>query len=81
MGMQRNCNYSTMLPWVDRVFGTHHLPKTWPDGYGIPEPMAPSLLGQLAQPFREPAPASAAETAAPARTLVLARTAAPGDGT
>ena len=51
MGMQRNCNYSTMLPWVDRIFGTHHLPRTWPEGYGIPEPMAPGLLGQLAQPF------------------------------
>jgi hypothetical protein len=25
-----NCNYSTMLPWVDRIFGTHYLPKTWP---------------------------------------------------
>ena len=43
-----------MLPWVDRIFGTHHLPKTWPEGYGIPEPMASSLAGQLVQPFLEP---------------------------
>jgi sterol desaturase/sphingolipid hydroxylase (fatty acid hydroxylase superfamily) len=56
MGMQRNCNYSTMLPWVDRIFGTHYLPKTWPEG--IPELTAPSLLGQLVQPFQEPAAAS-----------------------
>ena len=24
---QRNCNYASMLPWLDRIFGTHHLPK------------------------------------------------------
>ena len=64
-----------------RIFGTHHLPKTWPDGYGIPEPMVPSLLGQFAQPFPERAPSFAAETAAPAPNLGLARTAAPSDGT
>ena len=24
-------NYATVLPWVDRIFGTHHLPKgEWP---------------------------------------------------
>ncbi len=30
-----NRNYSSMLPWLDRVFGTHHLPKRWPDDYGV----------------------------------------------
>jgi sterol desaturase/sphingolipid hydroxylase (fatty acid hydroxylase superfamily) len=30
-----NRNYSSMLPWLDRVFGTHHLPKRWPDEYGV----------------------------------------------
>ena len=30
-----NRNYSSMLPWLDRVFGTHHLPKQWPDEYGV----------------------------------------------
>jgi sterol desaturase/sphingolipid hydroxylase (fatty acid hydroxylase superfamily) len=51
---QRNCNYASMLPWLDRIFGTHHLPKEWPALYGIPEPMAATLLGQLVQPLREP---------------------------
>jgi hypothetical protein len=27
-GMQRNCNYASMLPWVDRIFRSHYLPKT-----------------------------------------------------
>ena len=24
-------NYAPMLPWIDRVFGTLHLPRTWPE--------------------------------------------------
>ncbi len=37
-------NYASMLPWLDRVFGTHHLPRDrWPAAYGIGgEPPAPS---------------------------------------
>ena len=34
-------------------FGSHYLPKVWPTRYGIPEPMADSLAGQLVQPFQE----------------------------
>ena len=64
-GLQRNCNYSTMLPWVDRIFGTLHLPTTWPARYGIPEPMPETLVGQLIQPLREP-PAQPAAAEAPA---------------
>lgn len=38
-----NRNYAAMLPWLDRLFGTHHLPKgLWPEGYGI-EPASPAL--------------------------------------
>ena len=51
-GLQRNCNYASMLPWIDRLFGSHYLPKVWPSRYGIPEPMAASLAGQLVQPFQ-----------------------------
>ena len=51
---QRNCNYASMLPWLDRIFGTHHLPREWPARYGIPEPMADTIVGQLVQPLREP---------------------------
>lgn len=33
-----NRNYSSTLPWLDRVFGTYHLPREqWPDSYGITE--------------------------------------------
>lgn len=29
-------NFAVHLPWLDRLFGTHHLPPTaWPDRYGL----------------------------------------------
>lgn len=71
MGLQRNCNYASMLPWLDRLFGSHYLPKTWPPEYGIPEPTAGSLVGQLIQPFEERRASLAtpvAETASTGRT-------------
>ncbi len=46
-----NKNYSAMVPWVDKLFGTFYLPKQWPTKYGIDEPMASSLVGQMLQPF------------------------------
>ena len=52
-----NKNYASMLPWVDRLFGTLHLPADrHPGRYGIDEKLASSVLGQLLQPFRTPAP-------------------------
>jgi len=32
-----NHNYSSMLPFLDRLFGTHYLPGTWPAEYGLAE--------------------------------------------
>ncbi len=32
-----NKNYSSMLPCIDRLFGTSYLPKAWPSRYGISE--------------------------------------------
>jgi sterol desaturase/sphingolipid hydroxylase (fatty acid hydroxylase superfamily) len=58
-GLQRNCNYASMFPWLDRLFGSHYLPKFWPPEYGIPDPMPPTLVGQLIQPFRESEPLAA----------------------
>jgi sterol desaturase/sphingolipid hydroxylase (fatty acid hydroxylase superfamily) len=55
-GRRRDCNYASMLPWLDRIFGTHYLPSEWPERYGIDEPMAKTLAGQLVQPFQEPSP-------------------------
>ena len=47
-----NKNYAAIFPWVDKFFGTFYLPKQqWPVKYGIDAPMAPSLAGQLMQPF------------------------------
>lgn len=49
----RNRNYASMLPWVDRIFGTHHLPRNrWPDAYGIEAALPRSLGGQLVYPLR-----------------------------
>lgn len=44
-------NYSSTLPWLDRLFGTHNLPREWPDSYGIDDTMPPTLLGQLQYPM------------------------------
>jgi sterol desaturase/sphingolipid hydroxylase (fatty acid hydroxylase superfamily) len=47
-----NKNYASMLPWVDRLFGTFYLPTTrWPDRYGVDQPTASTLSGQLLQPL------------------------------
>ena len=65
-GLRRNCNYASIFPWLDRIFGTHDLPATWPAEYGIPEPMDPTLIGQLVQPFRAAeSPGAVAEPTAP----------------
>lgn len=46
-----NKNYSAMLPWVDKVFGTLYLPAMWPEKYGSDTPIAPDLTGQLLDPL------------------------------
>ncbi len=56
-----NKNYAAVFPWVDKLFGTFYLPKKqWPMKYGIDAPMAPSLAGQLLQPFERQRKASEA---------------------
>jgi sterol desaturase/sphingolipid hydroxylase (fatty acid hydroxylase superfamily) len=52
-----NKNYSAMLPWVDKCFGTLYLPKEWPEKYGSDTQIAPDLTGQLLDPltFADPA--------------------------
>ena len=72
-GLQRNCNYASMLPWIDRLFGSHYLPKVWPSRYGIPEPTAASLAGQLVQPFQEQRAAAGAAnvTGCDSRRLIV----------
>jgi len=57
-------NYSSMLPIMDRIFGTFYLPKHWPEAYGTATPVADDIVGQILQPFA-PEP-KAAETSRPA---------------
>jgi sterol desaturase/sphingolipid hydroxylase (fatty acid hydroxylase superfamily) len=51
-----NRNYSSTLPWLDWIFGTHYLPRdAWPEAYGIEAEMPESLVEQLAYPmFMQP---------------------------
>ena len=58
-------NYASMLPVMDRVFGTHYVPRHWPAAYGTATPMPASLTGQLLEPFARRAAATAAPEAAP----------------
>ena len=52
-----NHNYSTVMPWMDWMFGTYYLPRDkWPDSYGIDTPMPEDLAGQLLHPFHADAP-------------------------
>ena len=45
-------NYASMLPVMDKLFGTAYLPaKQWPPVYGIHGPMPDGLVGQLVHPF------------------------------
>jgi sterol desaturase/sphingolipid hydroxylase (fatty acid hydroxylase superfamily) len=76
-GRQRDCNYSSMLPWLDRIFGTHYLPAAWPERYGIAEPMAHSLAGQLIQPLTPDHATLSPKPSAGSRTDAVAAVAAP----
>lgn len=43
-----NKNYASMLPWIDRIFGTFYLPKQqWPHKYGIDSPTASGMVDQI----------------------------------
>ena len=49
----RDRNYATLLPVLDRIFGTLHLPAgQWPPVYGIDAKMPASLPAQLLHPLR-----------------------------
>ncbi len=53
-----NINYSNHFPWLDKLFGTFHLPDNqWPKGYGIEgHPVPKGYLAQLLYPFRASTP-------------------------
>ena len=48
----RDKNFAPLMPWVDKLFGTLHLPaKQWPTSYGVDTPVAPGMIGQLLDPL------------------------------
>ena len=48
-------NYASMLPLMDKVFGTWYVPRNqWPPQYGISTPMDSGLSAQLMHPFLVP---------------------------
>ncbi len=47
-----NRNYASTLPFLDRLFGSHYLPKHWPAEVGTDTPCPPTLGGQLLEPMR-----------------------------
>jgi len=49
-----NRNYASTLPVLDRLFGSHYLPRHWPDAVGTDTPLAPTLAGQLLDPLAPP---------------------------
>jgi sterol desaturase/sphingolipid hydroxylase (fatty acid hydroxylase superfamily) len=53
-----NRNYASTLPWLDRVFGTHYLPKEWPTAYGTEDKLPDSLTDQLFYPLQKPVQAA-----------------------
>lgn len=50
-----NRNYSPMLPWMDRIFGTYYVPRAqWPSRYGTESAVGPGLADQLLEPLTPP---------------------------
>ncbi|MBB4845470.1 sterol desaturase/sphingolipid hydroxylase (fatty acid hydroxylase superfamily) [Paucibacter oligotrophus] len=48
-----NKNFAALFPWIDRLFGTHYLPKdAFPKTYGIEDVLPETLPAQLFHPFR-----------------------------
>ena len=45
-------NFAIHFPWIDKIFGTFHLPKDrWPKDYGIPEEVPRRYFGQFLYPW------------------------------
>jgi sterol desaturase/sphingolipid hydroxylase (fatty acid hydroxylase superfamily) len=46
-------NFAIHFPWIDRIFGTHYLPKDkWPETYGLHNEKIPAgFWGQTVYPF------------------------------
>jgi sterol desaturase/sphingolipid hydroxylase (fatty acid hydroxylase superfamily) len=47
----RDHNYAALFPLVDRLFGTHYLPRHWPPQYGVDAPQPDTMAEQLLRPL------------------------------
>ena len=55
LAQPRDRNYASMLPWIDRIFGTYYLPRNeMPSSYGIESKIPASMGGQLVYPLMPP---------------------------
>ncbi len=63
-------NFANLAPWLDLLFGTHHVPEG-PEAYalGLDEPWPKGYLAQLVHPFRNQASATATPKADDALTM------------
>ena len=54
-GLEREAfdvNFAIHFPWIDKLFGTFHLPPDrWPENYGIPEDVPRGYGGQFLYPW------------------------------
>ncbi len=54
-GLEREAfdvNFAIHFPWIDKMFGTFHLPEDrWPENYGIPEDVPRGYAGQFLYPW------------------------------
>ncbi|WP_324260412.1 sterol desaturase family protein [Altererythrobacter sp. H2] len=54
-GLEREAfdiNFAIHFPWIDKLFGTFHLPPgRWPENYGIPEDVPRGYGGQFLYPW------------------------------
>jgi len=48
----RDHNFAAILPVLDRLFGTLHLPPEFPTVYGVDADVPPEIIGQLLHPIR-----------------------------
>lgn len=45
-------NFAIHFPWIDKIFGTFHLPEDrWPQDYGVPEQVPQGYWAQMKYPF------------------------------
>ena len=49
-------NFASLLPGFDVLFGTYYLPREMPAEYGVRDPIAADMAGQLIEPFGPPRP-------------------------